>query len=122
MVCNIRFIDVCTEHLPRNRHFIGNMIYIELGGCNRAKLWCEETGVNVEIINAVRGKVDGVFIPFSSCFAHSTLYPGSTPFFQHITKNGTEWNFEREYPNALPCTSDYIAISAVIFRYLQLWE
>lgn len=122
MVCDARFIDVCTEHLHRDRKFVGNMIYIELGGCNRAKLWCEETGVHVEIINAVRGKVDGVFIPFSSCFTHSTLYSGGTSFIQHIVNAGTEWNFEREYPKALPNTSDYVATSAVIDHYLQLWE
>lgn len=117
---NIRFIRDITEKIEKTRHIAGNCIYYELSE-NRAKIYCDEYGVWVEIINPKNGLIDKVHLPFSNYFAPVQFSQGAPKWTQTIGVDGC-WCFENRCPHVLPKDSDYKRIALAMKNYMELFN
>lgn len=77
---NIKFIRKITDHVHRERKIIGNCVYYTLENGNRIKAYCESTGVKLEVINKMEGKVDTISLPFSNYFAPTQCSPKDSDY------------------------------------------
>lgn len=115
-----KFIKKIASYLNRTGILTGKTIYYKLQNGNRAKAWCEEYGVKMEIINQKEGKVDGTYFPFSEYFEPTQCGPRDIKWTQHI--DGNHWYFENVYKHVLPKDSDYQRLADAIETYIQLFE
>lgn len=117
---NIRFIERITDEIKRTRVIAGNCVYYELQHDNRAKAYCNEYGVWVEIINIAHGLIDKVHLPFSNYFEPVRCSKDAPEWTQCIENDG-RWRFERMYSHVLPKPSDYKQIAFAMENYMELF-
>ena len=116
---NIKFIKRITDDISMGRTIIGNCIYYDLANGNIAKIWCEELGVEINIINSTHGKVDNVYLPFANYFEAVQCSSNSPKWHQHIDKG--HWYFEESYKHVLPKNSDYMRLAKAIETYINMF-
>ena len=117
---NIKFILKITDYVSGDREIIGNCVYYNLDNGNKIKLWCYEYGVEAEVINKTKGKIDHVVLPFKNYFAPTQCSSNAPKWTQHIS-NG-KWNFEGQYAHVLPKESDYENLAEAIETYIEMYE
>lgn len=117
---NVRFIKRITEDVRRERIIIGDFVYFVLRNGNRAKAYCDEFGVRIEVINKKEGKVDSTYLPFKNYFMPTQCSAGAPMWYQHIDKN--RWYFEEMYSHVLPKASDYKNLASAIDSYIGMFE
>lgn len=117
---NIKFIEGITFSIPRARYIVSNYIYYALDGGNKAKLWCEEMGVEIEILNPQHGMVDNMFLPFKDYFSPVTENEKGRTWTQYI--DGDDWKESRLHPELKPKESDYKKLAYGIEQYLRIFE
>lgn len=117
---NIKFIKRITDEISRTRIIAGNCVYYELIH-NKAKTYCDEYGVWVEIINVIHGLVDKIHFPFSHYFEPVQCSKDAPKWTQSIERDGA-WRFEKMYPHVLPKNSDYKRISNAMDDYMNLFN
>lgn len=116
---NIRFITSIASWIERQYIVAGDAIYYNIGNENRAKAWCDSSGVLIEIINKRTGKVDGIHFPFARYFSKKRCSAGSPLWDQHITRG--KWQFEGQYSHVMPNGADYKSIAYGIESYIALF-
>lgn len=117
---NIKFIKKITDYIERDRTIIGNCVYYNLSNGNKIKMWCYESGVKVDVINKIDGKVDTVSFPFANYFKPTQCSVGAPQWTQHI-ENG-RWYFSNMYDHVLPKTYDYINLAKALDVYIEMYE
>ena len=117
---NIKHIKRITDEIKRTRVVAGDCVYYELTH-NRAKAYCDEYGVWVEIINIVHGLVDKVHLPFSHYFEPVQCSDDAPLWTQSIERNGC-WRFEERYPHLTPKVSDYKNIAFAMENYMEVFN
>lgn len=120
MIQNVKFINRITDEISREKVVIGNYIYYVLGNGNRVKAYCEEQGVRMEVINRKEGKVDSVWLPFSSYFKPTQCSVGAPMWYQHIDHG--HWYFSQTYTHVLPKASDYKNLAAAMETYIRMFD
>ena len=118
---NIKFILKITDYIKGDREVIGNCVYYNLDNGNKIKLWCYDYGVEANVINKTRGKIDSIIFPFANYFEPVQCSPRAPKWTQHITSNG-KWYFEDEYVHVLPKDSDYNNLADAIETYIEMYE
>ena len=118
---NIKFILKITDYIKGDREIIGNCVYYNLDNGNKVKLWCYDCGVEAEVINKIKGKIDFVRFPFVNYFEPTQCSPGAPKWIQHITSSGT-WFFEEKYAHVLPKESDYMNLAKALGTYIEMYE
>ena len=96
----------------RNENFVDNG--------NKVKLWCYQYGVEAEVINKTKGKVDSVVFPFKNYFAPTQCSPGAPLWTQYIEYG--HWYFEETYKHVLPKKKDYENLADAIQTYIEMYE
>lgn len=119
-MAHIKFLNQITEYIERDNINIGNYTYYDLNNGNRIKLYCEDNGVNIKVINKTDGEVDRVFLPFENYFKPTQCSPGAPKWTPHI-ENG-KWYFSDTYSHVLPKENDYMNLAATIDQYIILFE
>jgi hypothetical protein len=117
---DIKFIKRFADEVERIHIIVGNCIYFELTE-NRAKTYCDENGVWIEIINPKHGLIDKVRLPFCNYFEPVRCSPDAPEWTQCIDRDGT-WRFEKMYPHTLPKASDYKRIASAMNEYMELFN
>lgn len=115
-----KFIRKIISYVKREAKIVGSVAYYKLPNGNCAKAWCETTGVYMEIINNLDGKIDGCFLPFKEYFQPVQCSAGAPKWTQHI--DGNHWYFEKMYKHVLPKDSDYLSLAQGMETYMQLFE
>lgn len=118
---NIKFISKITDYVKGDREIIGNCVYYNLDNGNKVKLWCYDCGVEAEVINKIKGKIDCVRLPFANYFEPTRCRPGALSWTQYITRDG-KWCFEGQYAHVLPKESDYMNLAEAIETYIEMYE
>ena len=119
-MANVKFIKKITDYVVADRTIIGNYVYYMLNNGNRIKAYCEDTGVRMEVINKMEGKVDGVFLPFANYFEPTQCSLGAPKWYQHIDNN--HWYFEEMYKHVLPKDDDYRRLAEAMENYIIMYE
>lgn len=117
---NIKFIKEITRYVNKSRTIIGNCVYYNLANGNRVKMWCDELGVETNIINKINGKVDSVDFPFANYFAPTQCSVNAPKWTQHIDRG--IWYFSDSYSHVLPKESDYINLAKALEIYIEMYE
>lgn len=118
---DIKFIKRITQNLKELKFTeVGNCMYCKLHNKNLAKMWCESSGVRVDIINICNGNIDSAYLPFNKYFAPTKCSPTAPEWYQHIDNN--HWYFENEYSHVVPTDSDYKSMANGILAYIMLFQ
>lgn len=117
---NIKFIKEITQYIDRPRTIIGDCVYYNLKNGNKVKMWCCISGVEVSVINKIRGAVDMVAFPFANYFRPTQCSPNAPMWTQHIDHG--KWYFSDQYSHVLPQKYDFINLAKALDTYIQMYE
>lgn len=118
---NIRFISSFTQYITSyHKEAVGDCVYFLISPSVRAKAFCTETAVRLELISLRCGKLDVVDIPFSHYFKPVYCSPGAPMWTQAI--HDGKWRFEEEMPHLLPSKSDCMTLARTMEIYLKMFE
>jgi hypothetical protein len=99
---------------------IGDYVYYVLGNGNRVKAYCDDTGVEMEVVNRKDGRVDRVYLPFRNYFQPTQCSPGAPTWYQHIDHG--RWYFSQTYSHVLPKVSDYRNLANAMENYIKMFD
>lgn len=118
---NIKFIRSIARYCDNDKIEIGNCIYFDLdnGWRSKAKAFCTQHGVQMEIISPTIGKIDVVELPFANYMDKRKLSPSAPEWYTYID-NG-HWYWTQQYPNLAPTDTELMRIAAAMNAYMRLF-
>ena len=116
---NIKFIRSIARYCDNPGTEIGNCIYFRLDNGNRAKAFCTQYDVQMEIISPSTGKLDMVEIPFANYTDKRRVCPGAPEWYTCIERG--HWYWTQQYPNLAPTATEFKRIAAAMNEYMYLF-
>lgn len=116
---NIKFIRSIARYCDNDKTEIGNCIYFELDNGNRAKAFCNQYNVAMEIISPRSGRLDSVEIPFANYIGKRRISPASPEWYTYIERG--HWYWTQQYPNLAPTDTELMRIAAAMNAYMRLF-